>query len=106
MNAMEDKKQIVDKYKDFHLGYYDYKDVEYRVSDFMSEDFVVEWIIETASEADQGITHQGLDFIDEYYGNDYIIGKVLEKAPAFPFDSGDPYKFLVGHREKSYSAND
>ncbi len=102
----EDKTKIIEKYKDVHLGYYDYKDDKYRIEDFLNEDFLVEWIIGIADKYDQGVTHQGLDFINEYYGIKNIIDKVLEKSPQFPFDGGDPYKFLEGQRERSYSAKD
>ena len=103
---MEDKTKIVEKYKGIHLGYFDYKDDTYRVDDFLNEDFVIDWIISTAGEADQGITHQGIDFINEYYGNKYIIDKVLEKNSKFTFGHGDPYEFLENHKESSYEAKD
>ena len=95
----KDKAKVIEKYKGIHLGYYDYKEGEYFV-----EDFLVDWIIVTAGEDDQGITHEGLDFIDEYYGNEYIIDKVLKKNSKFPFHLDEPYKFLSEHKERSYSA--
>lgn len=100
---MKDINKIKEKYKNITFGYFDYKDKEYFVDDFLNEDFVVDWILDTASEADQGITNEGVEFIKEYYGNEYIINKVLEKNHNFTFGYGDPYSFLENHKERSYS---
>lgn len=96
------QKDITGKYKGIQLGYFDYKDEKIFEDKFIDEEFLIEWIIQTASEYDQGITHEGLDFIEEYYGNEYILRKVLEKEPKFPFDASDPYKFLENHRDRSF----
>lgn len=104
MKENQNKDEVVDKYRGIHLAYYNYKEGEYFVEDFLNEDFLIDWIIITAADHDQGITHEGLDFIDEYYGNNYIIDMVLKKDPRFPFGYGKPYEFLGNHKEQSYSA--
>ena len=44
---MKDKEIIEEKYKGIQFGYYNYKDGEYFIDDFLHENFLIDWIIET-----------------------------------------------------------
>ncbi|MFA5127232.1 MAG: hypothetical protein WC465_04540 [Patescibacteria group bacterium] len=87
------KEDIIEKYKDFRLGYRDYEKDDKYVGDFKNFNVVVKWIL-LMPERYTDLTKEGFMFIDEYHGIDNILKKILEDYPDFPFDGNDPKKYM------------
>jgi hypothetical protein len=92
-----------ENYSGIVLGYYDYKTISHFLKDFLDENFVIDFIADTIFERDQGVTFEGIDFINDYHGNKNIMKKVLAKYPHIIDEVSNLEKFLENHREGSFS---
>ena len=77
------------------MGYRDYEEDNKYAEDFKDFDAVVKWI-SLMPERYTDLTREGFMFIDEYHGMDNILKEIMNKSPDFPFDGGDPKRYMEG----------